>query len=74
MADEDETDDDFIEYFRARHDWWCKPGSAIHKDLTAFAIEHEGSPDSPDELYRIFCTLHGIKMKPEKSGSPMPAN
>ncbi len=58
------TPNAFIEYFRARHDWWCKPGSAIHKDLTAFAEENADSPDSADELYRIFCTLHGIKPKP----------
>lgn len=56
----------FIAYFRARHDWWCKPGSAIHKDLTAFAEENAGSPDSADELYLIFCTLHGIKPKPDQ--------
>lgn len=56
--------DTFIEYFRTRHRWWCHPGSAIHKDLTAFANEQAEAPDSPDELYRIFCTLHGIKPKP----------
>lgn len=61
------TPDTFIEYFRARHRWWCKPGSAIYKDLTAFALEQAGSPDSADELYLIFCTLHGIKPKPEAS-------
>ena len=57
--------DAFIEYFRTRHSWWCKPGSVIYKDLTAFALEHEDSPDSADELYLIFCTLHRIKPKPE---------
>lgn len=60
------TPETFIGYFRARHDWWCKPGSAIHKDLTAFAEEQADSPDSTDELYLIFCTLHGIKPKPER--------
>ena len=55
----------FIEYFRQRHSWWCKPGSEIHKDLTAFAEEQAGSPDSDAELYLIFCTLHGIKPKPD---------
>ena len=54
----------FIEYFRTRHGWSCKPGSRIFKDLTAFANEQVGSPDSPDELYQIFCTLHGIRPKP----------
>ena len=60
------TPETFIEYFRARHRWWCKPGSKIFRDLTAFAEEMAGSPDSADELYRIFCTLHGIKPKPER--------
>lgn len=54
----------FIDYFRARHSWWCKPGSQIHDDLTAFANENAQSPDSLDELYMIFCTLHGIAPKP----------
>ena len=58
--------DEFIEYFRERHDWWCKPNSAIHKDLTAFATEHADTSDSLDERYRIFCTLYGIRPKPEK--------
>ena len=62
------TPETFIAYFRARHDWWSKPGSAIHKDLTAFAEEMAGSPDSLDELYLIFCTLHGIKPKPGRGG------
>ena len=59
------TVDDFMAYFRARHRWWCKPGSAIHKDLTTFALEQAHSPDNSEELYQIFCTLHGIKPKPE---------
>ena len=53
--------DTFIAYFRIRHRWWCRPGSAIFKDLTAVALEQEASPDSAEELYVIFCTLHGIK-------------
>lgn len=56
----------FIEYFRARHGWWCHPGSAIHKDLAAFAAEQADSPDSLDELYLIFCTLHAIRPKPAR--------
>jgi hypothetical protein len=59
------TPEAFVGYFQARHRWWCKPGSAIYKDLTAFALEQADSPDSADDLYLIFCTLHGIKPKPE---------
>ena len=55
----------FIEYFRNRHDWWAKSGSEAHKDLTAFAEGQSDSPDSDADLYLIFCTLHGIKPKPE---------
>ena len=55
----------FIDYFRRRHRWWCKPGSVIYKDLIAFARDQAAAPDSVDELYLIFCTLHAIKPKPE---------
>lgn len=57
------TPETLIDHFRTRHRWWCKPGSAIYKDLTAFALDQANSTDSADELYLIFCTLHGIKPK-----------
>lgn len=59
--------DKFIVYFRERHDWWCKPNSAIYKDLSAFALEHADSTDTLDERYQIFCTLHGIRPKAEQA-------
>lgn len=61
--------DAFIQYFRDRHGWWAKPGSEVHKDLTAFAEDQSDSPDSDAELYLIFCTLHGIKPKPIAPGA-----
>lgn len=57
----------FIETFRVRHGWKCRPGSPIFKDLTDFAIEQANSKHSADELYVIFCITQGLKPKLESS-------
>lgn len=58
------TAEAFIELFRTRHGWKCRPGSPIFKDLTDFANEQAASPHSADDLYVIFCLANGIKPKP----------
>lgn len=54
----------FIEVFRRRHGWKCRPGSAIAKDLTDFATEQAASAHSADDLYILFCVTNGVKPKP----------
>jgi hypothetical protein len=58
------TPEIFIEAFRARHGWSCKPGTAIANDLTAFAVQHTGSTLTVDELYSIFCLSNGLAPYP----------
>jgi hypothetical protein len=60
------TPEEFIEAFRARHGWSCKPSSAIAADLTRFADEHAGSSQGIDELYAIFCLSNGLTPYPER--------
>lgn len=62
----------FIEAFRARHGWSCKPGSAIARDLAEFAIQHSGSTHTVDELYAIFCLSNGLTPYPVRvrTGKP----
>jgi hypothetical protein len=57
------TPESFIEYFRSRHGWRCRAGSAIYKDLESFAAEQAENPHSIDDLYVLFCVAHGIKPK-----------
>jgi hypothetical protein len=59
-----ETAEYLIDYFRSRHGWRCRPGSAAFKDLTAFAHEQTAAPHSVEDLYVLFCISHGIKPKP----------
>ena len=66
------TPETFIEAFRARHGWSCKPGTAIARDLTEFAIQHAQSPQTVDELYSIFCLANGLAPYPVRvrTGKP----
>jgi hypothetical protein len=57
------TPESFIEFFRTRHGWRCRPGSAIFADLSTFAIEHAESEESYDNLYVVFCAKNGITPK-----------
>lgn len=63
------TPEQFINEFRARHGWKCRPGSAIFKDLTAFAIEQANAGHSAEDLYVLFCLAKGIKPKPKPGGN-----
>lgn len=54
------TVDGFIQTFRDKHGWECKPGTRITDDLTVFASEREGSTRDVDELYVLFCVSHGL--------------
>jgi hypothetical protein len=56
--------ENLIEYFRTRHGWKCRRGSAIVSDLTAFAVEQAGTPRSDEDLYVLFCLAHGMRPKP----------
>lgn len=53
----------FVQFFRERHGWRCRPGSAIHTDLTAFAREQATSAHSLEDLYILFCVTNGIAPK-----------
>lgn len=54
----------FIDYFRTRHGWKCRPGSAIFKDLASFAAEQAGTTHGIEDLYVLFCVAHGMAPKP----------
>ncbi len=54
----------FVQYYRTRHGWKCRQGSAIYMDLTAFALEQAASSHSLEDLYLLFCVTNGIKPKP----------
>lgn len=64
------TPETFIEAFRARHRWKCRPGSQIFDDLANFAAEQAESTHSHDELYVIFCITNGITPKPAVGSEP----
>jgi hypothetical protein len=68
MAIEGLTPEIFINAFRTRHGWRCKPGSAIVRDLTKFAIKYAGSTQNVDELYSIFCLTKGLAPYPVRDG------
>lgn len=53
----------FVQFFRERHGWRCRPDSAIHADLTAFALEQAASAHSLEDLYLLFCVTNGITPK-----------
>lgn len=53
----------FVQFFRERHSWRCRPGSAIHTDLTAFALEQAASAHTLEDLYILFCVTNDIKPK-----------
>lgn len=53
----------FIEYFRARHGWRCRPGSAVYRDLESFIENQASSPHEFHDLYVLFCVAHGLKPK-----------
>jgi len=57
------TPESFVEVFKSRHGWRCRPGSAIYKDLVSFAVEQAGSLHGVDDLYVLFCVSHGIAPK-----------
>ncbi|UDF29410.1 UNVERIFIED_ORG: hypothetical protein LHK14_18130 [Roseateles sp. XES5] len=57
------TPDRFIDYFRARHGWRCREGSAIYKDLSSFAADQSASPHGVEDLYVLFCVAHAIRPK-----------
>lgn len=67
------TPESFIDFFRSRHGWKCRPGSAIFEDLTRFATDQATSPHDIADLYVLFCVTHAIKPKdtgPQKTGQP----
>lgn len=53
----------FIDYFRARHGWRCRAGSAISRDLTNFASDQASSSHRLEDLYVLFCMAHGLRPK-----------
>ena len=55
--------EDFVAYFRQRHGWKCRTGSAIYRDLSAFADEQQSSALSLEHLYILFCVSHGMAPK-----------
>jgi len=63
------TPESFVEYFRTRHSWKCRPGSAIHKDLVSFAADQAESPHDIEDLYVLFCVAHGMMPKRAPSGT-----
>lgn len=52
-----------IAYFRQRHGWKCRAGSAIFRDLSAFAVDQRLSHHSVEDLYILFCVSHGMTPK-----------
>lgn len=54
------TVEGFIDAFRERHHWECKPGTRITNELTKFAQERAGSKRNVDELYVVFCMAYGL--------------
>lgn len=57
------TPDSFIDYFRARHGWKCRSGSAVFKDLTSFVAEQASAGYEIEDLYVLFCVSHGLQPK-----------
>lgn len=57
------TAEAFVNFFRERHGWRCRLGSAIYSDLTAFALEQAASAHSLEDLYLLFCVTNGITPK-----------
>lgn len=58
------TIEKFINNFKNKHGWECKPNTRITNELTEFAKEREGSTRNIDELYVIFCMSKGLKPYP----------
>lgn len=52
--------EDLVAYFRQRHGWKSRAGSAIFRDLSAFADEQRSSSANVEDLYILFCVSHGM--------------
>ncbi|MCJ8051964.1 hypothetical protein GB928_002695 [Shinella curvata] len=61
--------EDLVAYFRQRHGWKCRAGSAIFRDLSTFADEQRASSASVQDLYILFCVSHGMIPKDAPPGT-----